>query len=415
MILLCAWSLFGTKRAIQSMTLAVTIKFLNPAIYHFEPSFALFAWGVLAVAGCRIIVDNLGRNGARNPITPWLVLYTVTILVQSLLVSHQPTVSVFKLVSFAFMAFTVMTGFKLCARGSLDWTPWFVGLWTAVALLSMLTLLAPAVGYRVNGTGFQGILNHPQAFGVFMAPMVAWLTAQLWFSKGSNVYWIYVAVPAAWALLLLSASRTALLAVVAAFAILVVVALVTRSKWRGSIGQALFRPATAVAAFVALFLMTFHTDLLSDTAYRFLRKSNNTATLEESFESSRGRGIAGQWRTFQTHPMFGIGFGVSLDPSFKPILEPLTGLPISAPVEKGFLPTAVLEETGVLGAMIFVPLLLGLSILAVAKADDIALSSLFLTSIFVNAGEMIFFSAGGFGLYTWLMIGWATSSYWKRK
>jgi hypothetical protein len=35
--------------------------------------------------------------------------------------------------------------------------------------------------------------------------------------------------------------------------------------------------------------------------------------------------------------------------------------------------------------------------------------------LFVNLGEMIFFSANGFGLYIWLLMGWAVSSRWENK
>ncbi len=57
--------------------------------------------------------------------------------------------------------------------------------------------------------------------------------------------------------------------------------------------------------------------------------------VEGSFEHSRGRGIAGQWGNFKKNPLFGIGFGVSLDKSFKPVFDEVTGLPISASSGEG--------------------------------------------------------------------------------
>ena len=405
--LLGVWSLFGTKQAIQALSLVVLIKFLNPAIYHFEGSVALFAWLALVMAGLRILVDSWRLHTKRHPAIPWLFLFSSMVLVESLFFSRYSIVSIFKVVSFTYMASTVLIAFKVTARRSVDWTPWFLGIWIAVAGLSVPALSFPAVGFAKNATGFQGVLNHPQALGVFLAPMVAWLTGTLVFSSPKRPYWLYVATPAAWILLFLSAARTALVAVVAGFAVILLVALWNRPAWRTSIRKGMFRPVSGLLALAILSLLLLNPALLLDRVYAFVRKGDTEATVSESFETSRGRGIQGQWQTFNANPLFGIGFGVSLDSSFKPIIDDLTGLPLSAPTEKGFLPTAVLEETGLFGAIVFLPFLFSLTRQALSQTA-IVLPWVFLASLFVNTGEMIFFSAGGFGLYIWLLMGWTT-------
>jgi hypothetical protein len=82
------------------------------------------------------------------------------------------------------------------------------------------------------------------------------------------------------------------------------------------------------------------------------------------------------------------------------------GLPISAPVEKGFLPTAILEEVGIPGALGFLGLFLTL-LYRVYRTGDQPWAAVLLTSIFVNLGEALFFSLGGLGLYFWIWIGLA--------
>jgi hypothetical protein len=414
LILLSAWSLGGAKQAIQALSLVVLIKFLNPAIYQFEGPLALWAWIAPAVAGLRIFVENLRIKSKRHPVIPWLLLFSSMVFLSSLFFSHHSVVSIFKVMSFTFVSAAILIGFKVTASRSVDWTPWFLGLWIGVVALSAPTLLFPDIGFRTNGTGFQGILNHPQTFGVFLAPMVAWLTGTLLFTPSKRAYWLYVATPAAWTFLFLTAARTALIAVVAGFVVILFVALLNRPQWRKSIRKGVLRPASALLAFAILSLFLLEPSLLAETVYRFVRKGDSQATVAESFESSRGRGIAGQWLTFNAYPVFGIGFGVSLDSSFKPIMDPFTGLPLSAPVEKGFLPTAVLEETGIFGAIFFIPFLFSL-ITHVFSKTEIVLPWVFLASLFVNTGEMIFFSVGGLGLYTWLLMGWATCPRWEKK
>ena len=140
----------------------------------------------------------------------------------------------------------------------------------------------------------------------------------------------------------------------------------------------------------------------------FVRKGEDNVTIGEAFEGSRGAGIEGQWRNFLDHPVSGIGFGVSLNPSFQPIIEPVTGLPLSASVEKGFLPSAILEETGIIGTACLLLFLTALIFHGLPKTD-LAIAWVLMTSVAVNVGEMVFFSANGLGLYIWLLIGWATS------
>src|SRR5439155_4943064 len=126
--------------------------------------------------------------------------------------------------------------------------------------------------------------------------------------------------------------------------------------------------------------------LLVDTIYRFVSKGQSQATVEEAFARSRGLGIEGQWETFSANPLFGIGFGVSLDSSFKPVLDSFTGLPLSAPVEKGFLPTAVLEETGIFGTTFFILFVFSLTRHVFSKTE-ILLPWVFMASLVANVGE----------------------------
>lgn len=75
---------------------------------------------------------------------------------------------------------------------------------------------------------------------------------------------------------------------------------------------------------------------------------------------SRGFLIARMFSNIEEHPFVGIGFGVSSTPEEMNITyDPIFGAPLSAPVEKGVLPVAIIEEFGFfLGGSIFA--LLGL-------------------------------------------------------
>src|SRR5215470_16379699 len=110
-ILLGVWSLGGAKQAIRALSLVVLVKFLNPAIYQFDGPLALCAWIVLAVAGLRIFVDNLRIKSQRHPVMPWLLLFSLMVFVESLFFSRYSIVSVFKVVSFTYVAAAILIGF----------------------------------------------------------------------------------------------------------------------------------------------------------------------------------------------------------------------------------------------------------------------------------------------------------------
>jgi len=241
MLLLAAWSLTGVKQALQALSLVVLIKFLNPALYEFAPSIALCAWIAFGAASLRIFAEAVRTRGQRHRALPWLAVFAAVVAVEAVLTSRHGLVSLFKIASFTCMAAASLIGFRWTAKHSIDWTPWFVGIWIAVIAASLPTLAVRSIGFHTNDTGFQGILNHPQAFGVFVAPMVAWATGRLLLSR-ANAPWLYAAVPAAWVLLYLTAARTGVAALVLGSLIVLCAALLLRRDWRQPIGRALFRP-----------------------------------------------------------------------------------------------------------------------------------------------------------------------------
>src|SRR5947207_12883703 len=90
------WSLAGTRQAIQALSLVVIIKFLNPALYQFQGSIALFGWIALGVSASRIFYDNF-KVAERQPVVPWLALFSMVVFLASLFVSQDTLVSILKI------------------------------------------------------------------------------------------------------------------------------------------------------------------------------------------------------------------------------------------------------------------------------------------------------------------------------
>jgi len=415
LILLCIWSLMGTAQAIQALSLLVLIKILNPAIYPNEGPISLLGWVVIALAGARIFIDNLRVTWKIQLVLLWLLLFSAVILLESIFFSYYRVVSTFKIVSFAYLALAVLIGFKATANKSVDWTSWFLGIWIAVTVLSAPTFFFPRIGFFLDGMGFQGLLNHPQTFAIFLVPMVAWLMGRLLFLPLKGHYWLYSILTLAWASLFLTRGRTALVAVIMGFTVVILIGLIKRNEWRKLLRRSIFSPIFLVLIISYLAIALFRPPTVLEVVRSFIFKDLPDMGISESFKKSRGFLIVESMDNFIQHKWFGIGFGVSdsIFIPFDPVVEPLTGLPLAAPTEKPMLPVALLEETGIIGTAFFTLFLFTLMKLLISNGNLI-LSLVFLTCLFLNIGEMIFFSVGGLGLYIWLIMGWATYSRLER-
>jgi hypothetical protein len=207
--------------------------------------------------------------------------------------------------------------------------------------------------------------------------------------------------------MLLSLARTA--AVAAAIGILIACLIPLLTNTRASDQAGIGRIAGAVLVGVlGIALVSVFTGQVGEAVNEFVLKRGN-ADVATSFYESRGWGILSQWRNFLERPLLGNGFGVYADGKFPTGVVEVFGIPISAPVEKGFAPTALLEETGVLGASLFALMMFYLA-KEVHKNTDLRWIAAFWAAVMVNIGEAVILSPGGIGLYVWLVIGLCASS-----
>jgi len=88
--------------------------------------------------------------------------------------------------------------------------------------------------------------------------------------------------------------------------------------------------------------------------------------------------------------------------------DPVFNLPISAPIEKGNLYLAVLEELGLIGLLLFFAWLI-FSYFRVVKKNLFGLP-VFFTILMLNFGESVLFSPGGVGALCIMMFTWSITA-----
>ncbi len=405
--MLAFWSVKDTKAAIQSLTLSVIVRFLNPAIFFDTGPVVILGWVILGLASIRVLVSATDGD-LKLPALKWLTLYVSITLVLTMLGSLSSTVSLFKLISFWVTAAIIMIAFNNSEK---EWSPWFLGIWSSVFLLSVPTYFVPSIGYFRDQMGFQGILNHPQAYAVFAAPMIAWLMGAIIFSNRIPIVWGLPMAAVATITLVLTRGRTGVAAlIIGLFGAFIILQWRSETKW-ANLRRVLRSPVLYLIGFSVIVLAISRPDTLTSALQSFLVKNVHNTDIVDSFQKSRGFLIDQSLKNFYENVWFGIGFGVSNSEThaFDPVIEPITGLPLSAPTEKPNIIIALLEETGIFGTFFF--LIFASSLFRqVSKCNDFAVTWMVLTAVSTNVAETTFFSIGGLGLYVWLLIGWASTA-----
>jgi hypothetical protein len=388
------------SKAIFALIALFLVRMSNTAITGPDPLLATTAWMTALVASTRLWIEFvLHRRFRMLRQMKALSIFVLVVLVLSAY-SMSPIISILKVLSFYYIAGAVIAGITSPAPTKMTGLAWLYAAWTSVVLTSILTLPFPEVGYFRDGQGFQGSLNHPQLFGIFMAPMLAWILANSFRATRLSLRNAAILILII-GMLIITRARTGIVSVILAAVIL--------SLFRTGEIKLLVNWLTRRKAMLALLSIAL---LMSPVLYTQLRgaiddyifKSATSHELGAAFEESRGFIILQAINNIENHPVTGIGFGIANSEShdFNLEIDSVTGLPIGAPTEKANLIIAIIEETGIIGFIAFAAFFLSF-LRVIANSGNIALAWTAITSICTNISEMTFFSMGGAGVYTWII------------
>jgi hypothetical protein len=408
-LLLAAYALFGRGPAIQAIALSWLFSMLSPGIAAEAPGASIGRYAVLVAAAASVLArskvfDDAMRVRRGTMITVLLGLFFI---VHALLFSPIVDVSVLKSVSWTLAMATLIAawlGLRDEERSAVA-DNIYIGL--VVLMIVSFPLLALPVGYLANQTGFQGVLSHPQAFGSTMALLGAWAASGM-LGKRQPPWSAVALVGACLVLVLLSEARTAGFALVLGVGTAAVLAPSVSGRSARAVLPGLRSKRVYLVGGAVLAGVVLAGARLESVVTGFISKSDRAGvySLSEAYERSRGKLVENMWANIRGNPIQGIGFGVASDPTSMYIRrDPVFGLPSSAPIEKGVLPFAVLEEVGVIGfAAVGAWVLFLLRRCSVGGISPVAVV---LTALFLNMGESTLFSPGGMGLLSLVLIGWA--------
>ncbi len=404
---LTAWALGGGVRTLHALTLSILIIFFNPGITADRPWISLLKYVLLYTAFARVIIDAILMKVRIPKVLYGVAVFSCTVAILAALVSSHFTVSLLKIINFTVGVFLTIILFKVIPR-RIALLDWFYTTYVVVLVISLSVIWQP-FAYHRNVNYFQGILNHPQAYSVYLAPMTSCVLVTLLTGEQRTVE-KYVVAGLALVTMFLSGSRTGFMALTVGV-LATMVAMQLRRDLRQRLMSMRSFTGVVVGSLAILIALLVSGDGAFQGVMRFLAKSKGGVqeqgmeTVTSSVARSREQQVQLTLENIRDSPIIGVGFGMSSKKRESAAeVEKYTGLPLSAPAETGFLPTAVLSQTGLVGFVVLFAILWMLfwPILKMGSSGAIALA---VAALMVNMGEMVFFSIGGLGLQIWLLFG----------
>ncbi len=408
--LLVLYAFRGPTESLKALFLSWLLSHLNPGISAMPPNVELLRIGILLAAlSTTIFATFRSRNALLLGRTvSAFVVFGGFVILHSLVVSYAPDVSILKATLYLIMTLTLAVAW-FSNRVDVDRLQGWMFFWLAAIVFASAPLIFTGLGYFVNAKGFQGILNHPQVFGLTMALTAAWAGGRI--LRFRSFYILDVVLAGLIMLfLLLSESRGAMLAASAGLIFSFLLAQGFKIRPALNALRNLQHKRVAFLMVCALFTGALFFDKVSNLVERTIAKRTDNATISSAFGASRGRLIAASMQNFYDNPVLGIGFGVATKPEeMKVKRDPFLGLPISAPIEKGNMYSAMLEEVGFAGSLLFAGLLLTL-LGSIMRSGQLEMIWIFFVGLMVNVGEAVLFSPNGIGMLVWILILMAASA-----
>lgn len=408
---IAATSTSGALKALALVGLGVQLN------QYFVPKTQLWSPGRLALtAFCclRIFADAFaGRRIPMSATAVTLTVYCVVAAVCSLLSGYYVQIALLKLVNFWSGAIAILLGTEIVRRRRIDLTPWFVALLLVIIVMGLAAIaLGQSRNYQAyRGAGealgsqlFNGAFLHPNCHSSFAAPAATFLLAATIYGHYRNRWLTGSAAAVMFVFMAISQSRSSIAAALAGVMVLAAYARPVRA-FGGRILRVNIRRgpivATALLALVAIVAVDAGTGgRISSQVFAFINKSGNTQGIDTTdvLKSREGK-INESWQNFLESPVYGIGFQVAKTEYFRQQATLFT-----APAEKGFLPTAVLEEGGILGAITFSVFLVTF-IVTLLRSRNVPALAVCASVLMSTIPEVSIFAMGGAATYMWSLMG----------
>lgn len=411
-LLVAAYAFSGRRQAIMAFFLMFFFTLINHGLGQPIALAALLRWVVTFSAAVSVLMRGPGPGCPRGStfLLGTTAAVPVLIVLHSIAFSAVPDVSILKGIAFALSLFTLMAAWSWETPAERDLTEIQVVTGLLGMALASIPLFFSSIGYMGTTKMFMGVLVHAQSFGPTMA-LLAVIVMATWLTQRKMNLWHVGILIVCGVWMYLSQARIAIFSFVGGLGIACALyplqqfAILRSSEGKILFSRVLLIGAACIAAAVAVGPKLF------EKTEEFIKKGNKeTYSVTDAAFASRGFLIEKMSENIRVQPARGIGFGVPSDEDDRGRVarDPVFGLAISAPVEKGVMPVAAIEELGIpLASVLFV----WMGYLGVRAASGGFLPlAVFLAAMLTNVAEATFFSPGAMGGLILILVTWAATS-----
>ena len=308
---------------------------------------------------------------------------------------------------------------------------WMFALFINTLFFSIVIyLFYPGIGYLSNTNHFRGIFIHPNKIGFFLLPFFILTIANLISNRKKNSLYDFILLTILIFIFLFSGARGIIASFLIGTMITFIVA-IFNNKYRNQLKYI----SSNLLSFwpVLIFFILITTFIIGKNPLQFindfiLKGLDTDLSITQVFLKSRGWKMMISYESFLDHPWIGIGFGQPTPDIYTKkydflytglsewkdtkswiTRDPIFGLPISAPVEKGVFITAILEEIGIIGTILYTIFYLKWSKLIILRSQSIFNVLLFFTIFSISFFEFVWFSIGS-SMFLWLWLGYVNNN-----
>lgn len=414
---------FGKDRAelmLYCLVMTAVVTVLNAAIAPKDVVFSLSARAVYFLVGVVLTLQIVGQRYSRvtSPLLSLLFFIVYMAIISS--VGWQPMISYLKLILFVVVYMALYSvGTAVATRPNVrPERVRSVLLAFAIFVLvgSMAVIPFPAIsqmnvaaffqryGYLPDGGLFQGITFHSQCIGPLVGVLSVLLFADMLFSlrRWDKLYVLLLLC--APILIYKTGSRTAMGTWLAGLFFVFFLFMNTSGRMVGAVWKQRALTLLAIGGILGGVVLLTTPGMRAAVARFALKYTSEESSLEVDTETlmvTRQGLIDSQLVNFAESPWIGNGFQVSKELGEKDYFSWTQYL--SAPIEKGVWVTAVLEEGGVFGMLLFVLFLLIVFPTLIVRKAYLGVSALFVFVV-ANLGEFNLFSMSANGGIMWALV-----------
>lgn len=367
----------GGSGALKIIILIFIRTIINPELAVSIGALELVKMGLLSLTGLYLVskyndVDSKYKSKL-NPILLTLLIFSAYNVLVALFISSLPTISISKNIFYVLVFSGVLIGVASTVN-KFNVYFWLRNCLSIVMYASLVTMPFP-FAYETNGRAFQGILTHPNMFGIFSVLYLALILSR----KIKSVD--YITIIATVLMISLSDSRTALISA----ATLLILKVLTSISYKPT-----FLKLASLSFGLALIVLFYRS--IKESFLGFIAKGGSIDNILLSRESQ----IGDLMFNIQQSPIFGNGFSTPILPyrSFS--------FSTDAIVEPGNLILAVLSYSGIIGFIIFSSYIL--LIMFSNKENMLKRITLVIAPLLISMGEMVFFSSNSIGPLCYLLF-----------